>query len=263
MKWLYLFVLFFLKSSLALNYEMVKDELSLNPHREGLTFSTNDLDRLTQIGLNSSCMISSRVSQEDSWISLIKGFFFQSDFGGGVGFFISPYGHILTAKHVVQDLEAGLIFMGDKCHYKKFKLIATHPIGDFALLKIEDLEEEVPPYLKLSSSHLEIGDWCFLFKGDKVYCHEGIYTPFFYPSLGKVLGKASDSLTPSLFISFGCQKGNSGSPVLNFKGEVVAICKSIPSLYGETLGITATIQVCDFKEWVEDILRSDGCDVPH
>ena len=74
----------------------------------------------------------------------------------GSGFFVSGSGHIITDKHVVQDMDEIVITLGDNQHFSA-ELIGLDPEEDLALLTISVKNH---PYLRLGDSDtIRIGDW--------------------------------------------------------------------------------------------------------
>jgi len=108
------------------------------------------------------------VYRSDPW-----GFFQQPignvrrQIGGGSGFFITKDGTILTNKHVISDNNATYtVITNDGTEYDA-QVVATDPINDLAVIKIEDSSgKEFPPLsfiesqdnVKLGSFAIAIGN---------------------------------------------------------------------------------------------------------
>ncbi|MFB3166953.1 serine protease [Neobacillus sp. 179-C4.2 HS] len=134
----------------------------------------------------------------------------------GTGFTVSPAGLIVTNEHVVEgtnrvnvQFKSGELYVG--------KVIAKHPELDVAIIEID---AENLPYLPLATEK----DW------EKWVGEEIIFigNPLAFSQIanqGKIIGKAQlqDWDVPVMMIAAPIYKGNSGSPVLNEKGQVVGV----------------------------------------
>ncbi|MBI3495549.1 trypsin-like peptidase domain-containing protein, partial [Candidatus Berkelbacteria bacterium] len=77
--------------------------------------------------------------------------------GGGTGFIITSDGLIVTNKHVVDDLSANYtVFTSDGKNFKP-KILATDPLLDLAILKID--ASGLPVVELGDSDRLQVGEW--------------------------------------------------------------------------------------------------------
>lgn len=144
--------------------------------------------------------------------------------GLGSGFFISSDGYILTNDHVAGNAAKIIITTTGGKQYDA-KLIATDPVQDVALLKIE---AENLPFLTLGNSDdLSIGEWAIamgnpfgLFKlNDKPTVTVGVISNNGV-NLGMEQGKNYRAMIQT---DAAISSGNSGGPLLNANGEVIGI----------------------------------------
>jgi len=155
----------------------------------------------------------------------------KKEIGGGSGFIISEDGMILTNKHVVIDKEAEYtVFTSDG---KKFtaKILARDPVQDLAVLKI-DQEKVVDdngevliipfPVARLGNSdelEIAIGNALGEFKNT---ISVGVVS-----GLGRTItasgGGFVETLEDVIQTDAAINKGNSGGPLINLKGEVIGI----------------------------------------
>jgi serine protease Do len=144
--------------------------------------------------------------------------------GLGSGFLISPDGYILTNDHVIENATKTIITTTSGKQYEA-KIIASDPVGDVALLKID---AENLPYLVLGNSDdLDIGEWAIamgnpfgLFKlNDKPTVTVGVISNTGV-NLGLEQGKNYRGMIQT---DAAISSGNSGGPLLNANGEVVGI----------------------------------------
>jgi serine protease Do len=149
----------------------------------------------------------------------------------GSGFLISKDGYIATNYHVIEDAFEINVNLHDKSTYKA-SLVAFDKKSDLALLKIASNKE-----LKFArfgdSSRMKIGDWLI-----------AIGNPYGFGSsvsLGILSARGRDvgnlQTDEYLQTDASINKGNSGGPLFNSKGEVVGISTSIFSPSGGNVGI--------------------------
>ena len=151
----------------------------------------------------------------------------RKEIGGGTGFIVSVDGLILTNKHVVLDEEADYaIFTNDG---KKFpaKVLAIDPVEDLAVLKIEQENNTLFPVLKLGNSdNLEIGQTVIAI-GNALAEFRNTVSLGVISGLGRKItasgGSFVETLEDVIQTDAAINKGNSGGPLLNLKGEVIGI----------------------------------------
>ncbi|MDL2315894.1 Do family serine endopeptidase [Desulfovibrio sp. OttesenSCG-928-A18] len=141
----------------------------------------------------------------------------------GSGFIISPDGYIVTNNHVVQDADVIRVNMGSKKGEKPLEavIVGTDPETDLALIKVE---ASGLPYLKFGDSdELEVGEWVVAIGSPLGLDHT--------VTAGIVSGKGrniqSGSYDDYLQTDASINRGNSGGPLLNMKGEVIGINTAI------------------------------------
>lgn len=155
----------------------------------------------------------------------------------GSGVLVSKDGLIWTASHVVQSAElVGVEFLDGDIY--EAEVLSTNPMADVALIKIKDT-------FKLKKKKvIVIGD------SDKMKIGEDVFVigaPFGLKqslSKGILSGKHMlDSLKNGfskvefLQTDAAINRGNSGGPMFNMKGELVGITSSIYSHLGEFNGV--------------------------
>ena len=160
----------------------------------------------------------------------------EKEIGGGTGFIVSEDGMILTNKHVVLDEAADYtVFTLDA---KKFpaKVLARDPVQDIAIIKIEQekIVNEKGKLILKPFPTVKLGD------SDKLQIGQTVI------AIGNVLGEFRNSVSVGVISGLGrtitayggtfyetiedviqtdaaINKGNSGGPLLNLKGEVIGI----------------------------------------
>lgn len=154
----------------------------------------------------------------------------KREIGGGTGFIVSPEGLLLTNKHVVQDNEADYtVFTNDG---KKFaaKILAKDPVQDLAILKIEKGQNNFPVARLGDSDRIQIGQTVIAI-GNALGEFRNTVSVGVISGLGRSItasgGGTVETLDDIIQTDAAINKGNSGGPLLNLKGEVIGINTAI------------------------------------
>ncbi|MDR2168303.1 MAG: trypsin-like peptidase domain-containing protein [Clostridiales bacterium] len=162
---------------------------------------------------------------------------------GGSGFFVSPNGYIVTNSHVIEGANSITVLLHDGSAHPA-TVVGHEPASDLAVIKIEGTNW---PYLSL-------GDSDIMRVGEQV------------AAIGNPLGQLANSMTIGYISGFNryitldnitinmlqtdaaVNRGNSGGPLLNLRGEVIGIVTAksvgtdveglgfaIPSNYAKTI----------------------------
>jgi serine protease Do len=149
----------------------------------------------------------------------------------GTGFFISPDGYILTNNHIVEKAEKVTVNTVQGKEYEA-KVVGTDSMTDIALLKIEAKDM---PFAELGdSAQMKVGEWVLAIGNP--YGLDHTVTAGIVSAKGRDLG---DSSTYQDFIQTDAaiNRGNSGGPLINLKGEVIGITSNIFTPTGGNIGI--------------------------
>ncbi|CZT35578.1 DegQ family serine endoprotease [Rhizobium sp. 9140] len=196
----------------------------------------------------------------------------------GSGFVIDPTGYIVTNNHVIEgadDIEVNFA-NGSKL---KAKLIGTDTKTDLAVLKVEPKKPLTAVPLG-DSRTMRIGDWVMAIGNP--FGLGGTVTVGIISARGRNInaGPYDNFIQTDAAIN----RGNSGGPLFNMKGEVIGINTAIISPSGGSIGIGFSVptelasnvitQLKDFGEtrrgWLgvriqpvtDDIAESLGMDTP-
>ena len=152
--------------------------------------------------------------------------------GVGSGFIVDPKGYILTNQHVVQGatrivirLQSGEEFLG--------RVVGVDEETDVAVVKV-DAGRDLPTVKLGDSSGVEVGDWVL-----------AIGSPFGLDqtvTAGIISTKERQTPYFSSFQQFlqtdaAINRGNSGGPLVNMRGEVIGINSQIATSTGDYNGI--------------------------
>lgn len=160
----------------------------------------------------------------------------------GTGFNISPSGLIITNQHVMDDDKAGLIQFLNGNSYLADVIVSDSEI-DIAILKIRDKPTNLPTLqLETETTYQE---------GDPINVIGNPLAFYRIATDGTVIGLTSSESRelPMLMIQAPIHSGNSGSPVLNNKGNVIAVVFATTTIkQGEqsvTVGLAIPIEYLD------------------
>ena len=150
----------------------------------------------------------------------------------GTGFFISPDGYIVTNNHMVENAEKVTVTTFNEKEYKA-KIVGTDPNTDLALLKVDDKNL---PFAELGDSErLRVGEWVVAIGNPWGFEHT--VTAGIVSSKGRQLGIPGVPYQDYIQTDAAINRGNSGGPLVNMKGEVVGIASNIISPSGGSIGI--------------------------
>ena len=169
----------------------------------------------------------------------------------GSGFIIDASGLIVTNNHVIDEAEQVTVTLHDETVLQA-KIIGRDTKTDLALLKIESPTKTPFPFVNFGDSDTaRIGDWVV-----------AIGNPFGLGgtvTAGIVSARARD-INAGPYDDFiqtdaAINKGNSGGPLFNMKGEVIGINTAIFSPSGGSIGIGFSIPSNEAKPVLADLQK--------
>ncbi len=167
----------------------------------------------------------------------------KREVGGGTGFIISSDGMILTNRHVVVDKEADYTVLTNDGRKFPAKVIARDPTQDLAILKIERLEASFPVVKLGDSAKLQIGQTVIAI-GNVLGEFQNSVSVGVISGLGRTIvavgGGLVQTLEDVIQTDAAINRGNSGGPLLNLKGEVIGINTAMV-VGGENIGFAVPI----------------------
>ena len=170
----------------------------------------------------------------------------------GSGFFCTADGHIMTNAHVVNNCDKITIVMHDGQEVDAV-LVGSDPHTDIALLKIESKEIAALPYLPLGDSDsVKIGELAFAIGSPLLL--KSTFTQGIISAKGRQnlhINDLEDFIQSTVQIN----RGNSGGPLLNSKGEVIGINTAIASNSGGYMGISFSIPINMAKNIMNQLLE--------
>ena len=150
--------------------------------------------------------------------------------GEGSGFFVSADGYIVTNNHVVQKAKTVTVTTQDGKTLDA-KVVGTDPKTDLAVIKVNEAGDY--PFVAFSKETARIGDWVVAIGNP--YGLGGTVTAGIVSAEGRDIGDGP--YDRFLQIDAPINRGNSGGPTFNMKGEVVGVNTAIYSPSGGSVGI--------------------------
>ncbi|MDR3493009.1 MAG: Do family serine endopeptidase [Ancalomicrobiaceae bacterium] len=148
----------------------------------------------------------------------------------GSGFFVSADGLVVTNNHVVENAKTMTVTMDDGKTLDA-TVVSTDPKTDLAVLKVTEKGDY--PFVSFAKEAAKPGDWVVAIGNP--YGLGGTVTAGIVSAIGRDIG--SGPYDNYLQIDAPINKGNSGGPTFNLKGEVVGVNTAIYSPSGGSVGI--------------------------
>ena len=176
------------------------------------------------------------------------------------GVVVDDIGHIITNFHCVYNSNYLRLFYHDLDDWQNYEVnvIGLDPLADLALLKVIGKEEPIP-YLKFAKDveKLKAGTDVFALghpMGMAWTVTKGI--------ISSTERYARHPFVKAIQTDSAINKGNSGGPLLNMKGEIVGINALIISRISENAGVGLAIRGDIVKESFESMLVTGRVDRP-
>lgn len=137
---------------------------------------------------------------------------------GGSGFIVDDEGYILTNHHVIDNGNTVTVKLYNGREFVA-EVVGSDANTDVALLKIDAGEQDLKA-LKLGTSDiLKVGEWVLAFGAP--FNLEQTVTAGIVSAKGR--GEVGSQYVPFIQTDVAINRGNSGGPLINLKGEVVGI----------------------------------------
>ncbi|MCG3150253.1 MAG: Periplasmic serine endoprotease DegP [Verrucomicrobiae bacterium] len=175
--------------------------------------------------------------------------------GMGSGMVLDKEGHILTNNHVVDDVDDVKVKFTDGTILDA-EIIGTDPATDIAVLKLKGkLPADLAPAALGDSDALRVGEWVLAIGapfGFEQTVTAGIISAKGRGQVDGRRGNYEDFLQTDAAIN----RGNSGGPLVNLRGEVIGINTAIISASGQSAGVGFAIPVNMAKRITRDLVKS-------
>jgi serine protease Do len=150
----------------------------------------------------------------------------------GSGFIIDKAGYIVTNNHVVEKAKKITVKLPDGRSFTA-KLIGTDPATDIALLKVGS-DKPLPTVEFGNDKQLRVGDWVVAV-GNPFGLSNSV-TAGIVSSIGRDI-ESSQPYTNFIQIDAPINRGNSGGPTFDLRGQVIGMNSMIFSPSGGSVGI--------------------------
>ncbi len=149
----------------------------------------------------------------------------------GSGFIVDPGGYIVTNNHVISEADDITVIFQDDTKLKA-EVVGRDAKTDLALLKV-DTDKPLPFVEWGDSSVVRVGDWVIAIGNP--FGLGGTVTAGIISATARNInsGPYDDYLQTDASIN----RGNSGGPLFNLKGEVIGVTTSILSPSGGSIGL--------------------------
>ncbi len=182
----------------------------------------------------------------------IVGRVIQSE-GSGSGSVWDREGHILTNYHVIRGASHMIITMHDGEQYDA-SLVGHDISNDIAVLKIDPGDDSLRPISVGRSERLRVGQRVFAM-GSPLGLEQTM-TSGIVSSLNRTIPSLSKRTMRSIIqIDAALNRGNSGGPLLNSRGELVGMNTAIASRVGENSGIGFAIPSATIVRVVSQLIE--------
>jgi serine protease Do len=156
----------------------------------------------------------------------------------GTGFIISEDGYVLTNHHVVDGADEIRITLSDRRELTA-RLVGSDEQSDVALLKVA--ASDLPALRIGDSDNLKPGQWVVAIGSPFGLDHS--VTAGIVSAVGRANPYANQRYVPFIQTDVAINRGNSGGPLLDTRGQVVGINSQIFSNSGGYMGVSFAIPI--------------------
>lgn len=176
--------------------------------------------------------------------------------GEGSGMILSRDGYVITNNHVADGADRIIIGLWDGREFDA-EVIGADPLSDIALLKITEKGIDLVPVILGNSSEIRVGEWVVAI-GNPLGLANTVTT-----GVVSALGRSHVISSGNMYENFiqtdaAINRGNSGGPLFNLKGEVIGMNTAIATAGGFSqgnIGIGFSIPVNMIRNVVEQLKK--------
>lgn len=183
--------------------------------------------------------------------------------GLGSGFLIDDEGHIVTNYHVIAPAQGGRVLVSFTGLFQTVgQVIGTDPSSDLAVVKVDEVPENVTPVTLGDLSQVSIGDMVIAI-GNPLG-QERTVTNGIVSAIGRTINEPQNpyAIGGAIQTDAAINPGNSGGPLLNASGQVVGVNTAILSPSGASAGIGFAIPVNLVKKVVPELIAEGQYEHP-
>ncbi|MDA1178664.1 MAG: trypsin-like peptidase domain-containing protein [Planctomycetota bacterium] len=174
--------------------------------------------------------------------------------GTGSGAVLDRDGRILTNYHVVEDAQQISVTLFDGTSYEA-TAVGADPLNDIAVLKIDAPAEILHPVTISSDRRLRVGQRAYAIGNP--FGFERTMTEGITSSLNRQLPARNGRTMKSLIqIDAALNRGNSGGPLLDSRGQLIGMNTAIASESGENTGVGFAIPATSLQRIVPQLVAN-------
>jgi len=186
----------------------------------------------------------------------------RQEVGGGTGFFVSSDGLIVTNKHVAVDAEADYTVLTNDGKKYDAKVLARDPMNDLALIKIEGAGFKAAALgnsdsVKLGQTAIAIGNALGEFRNT---VSVGVISGLARTVTASGGNFGTETIQGVIQTDAAINPGNSGGPLLNLRGEVIAINTAMAS-GAQSIGFA--IPINQVKRAIDSVKKTGSIKTPY
>ncbi len=172
----------------------------------------------------------------------------QYETGIGTGFIITSDGYILTNQHVIENAASVTVQLNGKTKEMPAQVVGQDRDLDLAVLKIEGSNYQI---LKLGDSNkMRVGEWVVAI--GQPYGLDHTVTTGVISAKGRPISIEDRNYKNLIQTDAAINPGNSGGPLLNLKGEVIAINTAV-NVTAQGIGFAIPTDTVD--EVLQDLIK--------
>jgi serine protease Do len=168
--------------------------------------------------------------------------------GLGSGFIIDESGIVITNNHVIEGADEITVIMFDQTEYIA-ELLGRDPKADLAVLKINPGKKKLSYVDWGNSDKARVGDWTIAI-GNPLGLG-GTVTAGIVSAISRDIGNGP--YVKFIQTDASINRGNSGGPLFNIKGQVIGINSAIISQTGGSIGLGFAIPSNSAKKIVNQL----------
>ena len=173
--------------------------------------------------------------------------------GSGSGSVLSKQGHILTNYHVVEEADTLSVNLFDGSSYPA-KVVGADPNNDVAVVKIEAPAEKLFPIGWGDSNKLLVG--MNVYAIGNPFGMDRTLTTGIISSLNRTLKSENNRVIRGVIqTDAAINPGNSGGPLLNRRGEMIAMNTAIVGRANQSSGIGLAVPANTVRRVVEELIK--------
>lgn len=179
----------------------------------------------------------------------------------GSGFVIDKLGHVITNFHVVDGASDVFVnFSGND--RMKAELVGTDPSTDIAVLRIDATARALTPLPLGNSDGVRVGDPVVAI-GNPFGLDRTVTAGIVSALQREIVAPNGYPIEKVIQTDAAINKGNSGGPLLNARGEVIGVNSQIESESGGNVGIGFAVPINTVREVASELIEDGKVEHPY